>query len=1359
MLPRPPRRYRNSVERYQKQADEKARRNSRVQDQVQVDFVIDTTAGSGKRWWEKVEEPKTIWRACVSKDGLDYYVNTETGQTTWEKPEELMTEEEMNNSGDWFWIPHPVHCFVPARVIDETKKRYLVETMPYYLDAAIKKKVDKTSAIPLLRSSLKRIVADLTLLDAMSAPLILHCLRKRFESDKIYTNVGSILISVNPYQRLPLYTESVLRKYAERSLGAELPPHVFNIAHEAYTGVRSFGKNQSIIISGESGAGKTEATKQCLQYLARVAGSVSDVEKKVLQANPILEAFGNAKTLRNDNSSRFGKYLEIFLDSKGRISESETENYLLEKVRVVQPASKERNFHIFYQLTKAASTDLRRKLKLAPPSSYSFLRGCVDVDTIDDTSEFNDLITAFKDLGVPDSERDEVFSICAAILSLGNATFRDNPTLHRASAKDPEATTVASGLLGVEIKELETALTTREIRIRGREPTLVGLNQKEATHARDALCKFVYGRLFDWLVRRVNKAMRPKGDAEAKSSRRQGMKSIGILDIFGFEIFDHNSFEQLCINFTNEMLQQHFNQNTFKLEQAMYRSEGILFDEIEFIDNQPMLDLITKKPNGILPMLDEELVLPKGSDKTFLQRMARNHKSNKVFESQMKLPHCFAVKHYAGKVLYDSNGFLEKNRDTLSETVIETLQGTKMPLLKKLYPKQQMISARERKSSLAKQFQGQLSRLMRSLNQTQPHYIRCIKPNNDKAPMCFIAKNCHEQLLYSGVFEAVAIRKQGFPFRLKLEEFVSRYSVCVNNDVGSGGLSSKCRNILEKMGCEKTNTRLGKSRVLYRAEEHKKLELKRSICVKNQEISDALRKLSSTDAKSLDPKAREAFFIDLADAVREADIFRVNTSDANRARKMLEAFVEARMDPKTKKMLEEASQSKDLNLLRAVVARCEKEGYRTKLTRKCKDLLASIEDAEAALEVAIKSMEEEFLEKALDMCKDIPYTGANQQKAKKLLRNILKAKTGLQRAMGRMKRKWLNQALEFCDSIGYDTPDVQKCRQITHKVNVCFRLLKEGKGSVNQQKLAKAIRACDKIKYRSPLEHEVRGLLFRVRRINEELESGYVACIEDQVRTVVAAADEIKMPGTEKLKKWRKFVNGSYDSFLSAQYKHAVKMGDSDRSIQIMIRRKDILVNQNKTNLTLDKYPLLKERMNWASEKWWGSTERRAKNMLSFQYESLHAPLSTTVDGINDQRRKKELRRQVTAAFETIQKFMGQRNTSKMPQRIKELLSDALQNQEIRSEVYMSFIKQCTNNPEPEKVPRVWALLSLCLSFFPPNPDFEDYLEAWLREPNFKHSADQFHCRGLLRRSVFSGADTKSRCVLEDLKDVNKVTR
>ena len=378
--------------------------------------------------------------------------------------------------------------------------------------------------------------SDLTLLDEIGAPLILHNLRKRFESSKIYSNIGNILVSVNPYVRLPLYGEDTIRKYKNRRQGEIMPPHVYDIAHDSFYRMTSFQKLQSIVISGESGAGKTECTKQALQYLAAIAGSTNNVEQKILSANPVLEAFGNAKTLRNDNSSRFGKYMEIFFDHNNRISGCATENYLLEKIRVVMPGEGERNFHIFYQLCVAAPPALRKRLHLkTDPGKYDYLKTCVDVDGMDDEKEFKDVMAAFEALDFADEERDGMYDMVAAILALGNVKFREARPDESEVVRDAAGQWLesAASLLRIAPDVLGDALVHREVRVRGQEKTMANLDLTGAVDNRNALCKFVYGAMFDWLVQRINKSMKKGSGGGGSKSSSSGLY-IGILDIFGF---------------------------------------------------------------------------------------------------------------------------------------------------------------------------------------------------------------------------------------------------------------------------------------------------------------------------------------------------------------------------------------------------------------------------------------------------------------------------------------------------------------------------------------------------------------------------------------------------------------------------------------------------------------------------------------------------------------------------------------------------------------------------------------------------------------------------------------------------------
>eukprot|EP00039_Didymoeca_costata_P010685 m.144552 g.144552 ORF g.144552 m.144552 type:complete len:1420 (-) comp14925_c0_seq1:86-4345(-) len=1305
----------------------------------------------GAKWWETVEEPTTVWRACVTDDGLDYYFNSETNETTWDKPEELMTSDELNSTGEWYWVPHETEAFAPAKKLGGAGKKVEVE-----FEDGTRAKVPESECRPFNRSSLKRVVADLTLLDDMAAQLILHNLKARFKKEEIYTNIGTILISVNPYQRLPLYTKEVVRKYVTKPMGKEMPPHVFNIAHDSFYGVTNFEQLQSIVISGESGAGKTEATKQCLQYLAAIAGSINNVENKILMANPILEGFGNAKTLRNDNSSRFGKYIEVYFNAGGRICGSNTQNYLLEKIRVVQPAKGERNFHIFYNLIKGAGSDLKKKLHIDGTSAgeYPYLASCTEVPSINDTEDFNAVENAFKDLAFSETEKLGLFSIVAGVALLGNLKFRE--TKPDESEVDPSTQKwleAAAANFGVDVNKLGTALVQREIRVRGQEKTMARQDTKQASDCRNALAKFVYSKMFDWLVVRVNKSM---GETQYKNS---GQLYIGILDIFGFEIFKHNSFEQLCINFTNEMLQQHFNNNTFKLEEAVYKSEGIDFHHIDFIDNEPMIDLITGSRIGILPILDEELIVPGGSDAGFLEKLMEHQASNRVLVPNSRDPTSFGVRHYAGAVQYDGKGFLEKNRDTLYLDLVEMMQSSNSEFVNQLYPPDEEVQAKDRKSSLSKQFQKQLADLMKALYQTEPHYIRCIKPNEEKAPLKFVAKNCYEQLTYSGVFEAVAIRKKGFPFRLSHKEFASRYGKLCNEEEGAAkDIAAK---VIKKMKLDKENVRIGKTRILYRAMEYRKLELEWEIVTKNERIIQNLDRLTKVDYSDFSEKEKELFIIELADAVREADLFKIKTKSAEKGRNLLEQFVEERMDTATKKKLEKAKKNMDRELLIEVLEHCDKQGYITKLVRACKELLEQIDDAEAALEVAVKDMNEEFLQRALSMCDDINYNGESVKKARKLLKDVKKAKSGCQKALEPpYKLDWLQKAVDFCIQISFTSFQAfVDCNALRFKIAEANKLLKAAKKAMDEDQLEKALNFCyDKnnfkgSKYRCDLEAECRELLKEVKWVNKETAKGIRECEEHQVRAVVAKADSMGMSNPD-IKALTKLVKGDYNKFLAEQFKKAKKCKHHSRAIRVSLKQKDREFSKSSTVLYANSYAGLKNPMSWTKEKWtWGSDKTRAANMMKFQVEHLHSPLTTAfAQGGGDPLHMKIINEKAIHAFDTVQKAMGQRNTRNMDLRLAEMLTNALNVTDLRDEIYLYIIKQCSDNKlemqlqsmgrggsDGSPVAKAFELLALCLCVFPPSVSFEAYLEHFIRSPEHSTLSAKYNLQGLLRRRMYHG--------------------
>jgi myosin heavy subunit len=517
------------------------------------DVANQLTAKANTRWWEKkAPEELAEWQELTDPSTKQfYYFNTKTNEVTWEKPAELMSGDELDQGLGWVWVDDEQEVFIPAKVQSQNKSEYVVVDQNGRQRTISAKKGEKLHLEPLKRSSLGRIVQDLVLLDSMEVPLILHNLKSRFQRNEIYTNVGTILIALNPYCALPLYGDEVVRQYAHRRLGEEMQPHTFNIAHESFIGLRDFNQCQSIIISGESGSGKTVSTKHCLNYLAFMAGAgAGNVAEKILETNPILEAIGNAKTVRNDNSSRFGKYMQLYFRGKQcTISGCVIKTYLLEKIRVVQQGPKERNFHIFYQILAGVDDAMKKALlidgnaKDAQAENYQYLKACTVVDSVDDKREFADLVEAFDKLGFSKEMQMNIFQIYVSIMKMGNLQFSqdgDQYSFINMNQGDNERymTNIAQ-LLQVDAKGLSQVFITKELRIKNQTTTIMKLNKVQAGQSRDAFAKFIYGYLFDWIVGKLNTAIGQPSDTS---------KFIGALDIFGFEIFESNRSVSFSIN-------------------------------------------------------------------------------------------------------------------------------------------------------------------------------------------------------------------------------------------------------------------------------------------------------------------------------------------------------------------------------------------------------------------------------------------------------------------------------------------------------------------------------------------------------------------------------------------------------------------------------------------------------------------------------------------------------------------------------------------------------------------------------------------------------------------------------------------
>ncbi|GFP94019.1 myosin-1 [Phtheirospermum japonicum] len=602
-------------------------------------------------------------------------------------------------------------------------------------------------------------VDDLMQLSYLNEPSVLYNLQYRYDRDMIYTKAGPVLVAINPFKKVSLYGNDYIESYKRKSMES---PHVYAITDTAMREMIRDEVNQSIIISGESGAGKTETAKIAMQYLAALGGG-SGIEYEILKTNPILEAFGNAKTLRNDNSSRFS--------------------------RVVQCSEGERSYHIFYQLCAGAPPVLREKLRLKNADEFKYLSqsNCFTISGVDDAEQFRVVMEALDIVHVKKEDQESVFAMLAAVLWLGNVSFTVIDSENHVEPVVDEGLTNVATLIECNIGELKLTLSTRKMRV-GNDTIVQKLTLAQAIDTRDALAKSIYSCLFDWLVEQINKSL-------AVGKRRTG-RSISILDIYGFESFERNSFEQFCINYANERLQQHFNRHLFKLEQEEYIQDGIDWAKVDFEDNQDCLNLFEKKPLGLQSLLDEESTFPNGTDLSFANKLKQHLNSNPCFRGERGK--AFTVCHYAGEVTYDTTGFLEKNRDLLHLDSIQLLSSctchlpqafassmltqSEKPVVGALY---KSGGADSQKLSVTTKFKGQLFQLMKRLENTTPHFIRCIKPNNLQSPGSYNQELVLQQLRCCGVLEVVRISRSGFPTRMSHQKFARRYGFLLLDHVAS----------------------------------------------------------------------------------------------------------------------------------------------------------------------------------------------------------------------------------------------------------------------------------------------------------------------------------------------------------------------------------------------------------------------------------------------------------------------------------------------------------------------------------------------------------------------------------------------
>ncbi|XP_015255925.1 PREDICTED: unconventional myosin-VI-like isoform X8 [Cyprinodon variegatus] len=754
--------------------------------------------------------------------------------------------------GKAVWAPHPTDGFQLGSIVDIGADSLTIEPL---------KQKGKTFLAPVnqvfpAEDDVNKHVEDNCSLMYLNEATLLNNVRVRYSKDKIYTYVANILIAVNPYYDIPkLYTAETIKQYQGRSLGT-LPPHVYAIADKAYRDMKVLKMSQSIIVSGESGAGKTENTKFVLRYLTTSYGTGQDIDERIVEANPLLEAFGNAKTVRNNNSSRFGKFVEIHFNEKNAVVGGFVSHYLLEKSRICRQSSEERNYHIFYRLCAGAPEEIRQKFHLSSPDTFRYLsRGCTrffatkDTDRqimqnrkssehaksgplkdplLDDHGDFNRMCVAMKKIGLGDTEKLDLFRVVAGVLHLGNIDFEEaGSTSGGCNIKNQsgQALEYCAELLGLAEEDLRVSLTTRVMLTAGGAKGTaikVPLKVEQANNARDALAKATYSRLFDHVVTRVNQCF--PFDSSANF--------IGVLDIAGFEYFEHNSFEQFCINYCNEKLQQFFNERILKEEQELYQKEGLGVNEVHYVDNQDCIDLVEAKVLGILDILDEENRLPQPSDQHFTDTVHSKHKnhfrltiprkSKLAVHRNVRDDEGFIIRHFAGAVCYETTKFVEKNNDALHMSLESLVSDSKDRFIRELF--ENSTNSRDVKQkagklgfiSVGNKFKTQLNILLDKLRSTGSSFIRCIKPNLKMVSHQFEGAQILSQLQCSGMVSVLDLMQGGFPSRAPFHELYNMYQKYMPPKLTRLDPRLFCKALFKALGLDENDYKFGLTKVFFR---------------------------------------------------------------------------------------------------------------------------------------------------------------------------------------------------------------------------------------------------------------------------------------------------------------------------------------------------------------------------------------------------------------------------------------------------------------------------------------------------------------------------------------------------------------
>ena len=1165
-------------------------------------------------------------------------------------------------------------------------------------------------------------VDDMIKLSPLTEESIRDNLKARYVRGGVYTSVGTVLLSVNPFQIIDgLYDAEVTDLYRKNGQPGQ-PPHVFGTADSAYRGLVTDWKAQSVIVSGESGAGKTEATKLILEYLMEMsaesgqgvaAGENADgsLEDCCMHAQTVFESFGNAATVRNDNSSRFGKWIEVLFSRGGHVEGARIRTYLLEKSRVVKVDPGERTYHIFYQLLAAAQRDedMAQKYDLRPAQTFNYLRQSSqwEIDGGSDVDDFDRLLESLQVFSVDSAEKNALWTVLSAILHLGDVNFEmeqvktDRIDTVGCRVTNPEALDRAARLLGVSFDALDTSLRFTSFTISSETISKPNPPDK-ASDARDALAKALYEGVFGWIQSVLNRGLKYSAGEAATDSRN----TIGILDIFGFEIMQVNSFEQLCINYCNERLQFHFNEECFRIEQEEYRAEGISVSAVEYTDNQLCLDLLEGRPDGIFAAMDEEIFTPGGSEAKFLDKVCEAHRTQPHFDlsrsNDGESKNSFRVVHYAGTVLYSVEGMLDKNRDALHEDISTLIAGTNNSRVAGIVQaradaggesQERAVKGKKRGSTMrhttvGTKFSRQLGSLMERLNSTKPHFVKCLKPNAQKLPDSFEDTEMAMQLRYSGIFGLCKLRQIGYSERSTLADFFTKYrSLCP----GARSFPDLTRGLQQSGELATGKWVQGHSKMMMKHDQASSLDAALGV---------ALARL----ANKLQSQAK-------------AFLFRM------RLRRILKARAEAR---ELISSADEMSIQFALEIMESLPedGQCWPETQRAHLALK---RIKEEQNATKALQLAIDAKDVEILRNSIQHAKNVGLAAPLLGDAETLLASLLEippevaggdaTADGTNLASPSQQRSPNSQAPQDASSPADSWPDLES-------------MMIEGEdfskpaepGDVLRAALAAGEMLSSKIESGSVLAlDEVSSLGARIQHLTECREEDFsvqellqlqeLEHLRDSAKKIIECSTDLEeamdgddydallksLDACDSVKVPAKLVSQGRVKLDSMEPPETSKEADMEKILEVA----------RGARWRCDRYIYLRTTEDFGRSIWRPGLRRQHMNsMLSFT--SLVIPTSLT------RLKKAEDVKQSIALWKNLLSLAGVRKTTFPAAQAHAIVKKGASRPEMRQEIFLQIIKFVNGTSDAQKCWRGWVCMCLCISIFGPSVDFELYLLNFL---------------------------------------------